>query len=93
MVKSSPQEALAKYQEGVRANANRYVENAIRLGVPKLQRWFAAYFAAHAAAPYLAAPATDSDRHRNVQTSWDVTRAVVAQYRGRAGGVAPAVPL
>ncbi|MEM4167721.1 MAG: hypothetical protein QXW98_04700 [Candidatus Caldarchaeum sp.] len=93
MVRSNPQTAVAKYQDGVRTGAQRYVENAIRFGVPKLNQWFTAFFAAHQAAAYVPAPATDADRHRNVQTAWDTTRAVRAQYRGRVGAVAGAVPV
>lgn len=93
MVRSNPQTAIARYQEGVRAGAQRYVENAIRFGVPKLQQWYTAFFPAHQAAAYIPSPATDADRHRNVQTSWDVTKAVKAQYRGRVGAVAGAIPV
>ena len=93
MVKSNPQLALANYQSGVRAAADKYVSRALEVGVPKLQRWYAAFFAAHQAAPYIASPATDADRHRNVQLSWDTTRTVKAQYRGRVAAVAAAVPL
>jgi len=93
MVRSNPQQAVTKYSEGVRANAQRYVENALRYGVPKLQQWFQIFFAAHQAAPYLAVLATDADRHRNVQLSWDTTRQAVAQYRGRVAQVAAAVPV
>jgi hypothetical protein len=93
MVKSDPQTALRKYVEGVRANAQRYVENATSTGAQKLGRWFGVFFAAHQGAPYLASPETDAERIRNVQTSWNTTRAVKAQYRGRVGALAAAVPV
>jgi len=93
MVRVTVQEWIARYSEGVRANANRYVENAIRVGVPKLQQYASAFVAAHQAAPYLAVLQTDADRLRNVQLSWTTTRQVVAQYRGRGAAIAGAVPL
>jgi hypothetical protein len=93
MVRTTVQEWVTKYSEGVRANANRYVENAIRYGVPKLQQYASAFLAAHQAAPYLAVLQTDADRLRNVQLSWTTTRQVVAQYRGRGAAIAGAVPL
>jgi hypothetical protein len=93
MVRVTVQEWIARYSEGVRANANRYVENAIRVGVPKLQQYASAFVAAHQAAPYLAVLQTDADRLRNVQLSWNTTRQVVAQYRGRGAAIAGAVPL
>jgi len=93
MVRSDPQTAVRKYVEGVRANASRYVENAVSTGAQKLLRWFNIFFPAHQGAPYLVSPTTDADRHRNVQLSWDTTRGVKAQYRGRVTAVAPAVPV
>jgi hypothetical protein len=93
MVKSDPQTAVRKYVEGVRANAQRYVENATTQGAQRLGRWFGIFFTAHQGAPYLPSPETDPERIRNVQTSWNTTRAVKAQYRGRVGAIAAALPV
>jgi hypothetical protein len=92
MARVTVQEWITKYAEGVRANANRYVENAIRYGVPKLQQYASAFIPAHDAAPYLAILQTDADRLRNVQLSWNATRQASAQYRGRGAALAGAVP-
>ena len=98
----SAQEWVEKYREGVQGAADRYVRGALTRGsflapVPdaaqKLLQYAQIFSNAHAAAAYIPNPQTDADRHRNVQLSWDTTRAVVAQYRGRAGTVAAAVPI
>jgi hypothetical protein len=94
MVKVTIEEWVGKYERGVREAATKYVDNAVRFGVPKLRRWAGLFIQAHQAAPYLPVVTTDAERLRNVQTSWNTTRGVRAQYRGRgvagiAGALAP----
>lgn len=93
MVRVTLEEWLGKYEAGVRAAADKYVEHAIRYGIPKLRRYAGMFLAAHNAAPYIPVLRTDTERHRNVQLSWDTTRAVSAQYHGRGvTGIAAAIP-
>jgi hypothetical protein len=73
------QEWIEKYIEGVRANANRYVENATRSGVLKLQRWIQTYFSVRETMPNLSVA--------------DATRLARVCYRGRSGVVAAAIPI
>jgi hypothetical protein len=73
------QEWIEKYIEGVRANANLYVENATRSGVLKLQRWIQKYFTVRKTMPNLSGA--------------DATRLARVCYRGRSGVVAAAIPI
>jgi hypothetical protein len=73
------QEWIEKYIEGVRANANLYVENATRSGVLKLQRWIQKYFTVRETMPNLSGA--------------DATRLARVCYRGRSGVVAAAIPI
>ena len=97
MVRVTLEEWIGKYERGVREGSTKYVENAIRFGVPKLRRWAGLFIQAHNAAAYVPLPMTDAERLRNVQLSWNTTRGVRAQYHGRgvagiAGAIAPAIP-
>jgi hypothetical protein len=79
MVRNTQEEWIEKYIEGVRANANRYVENATRSGVLKLQRWIQTYFSVRETMPNLSVA--------------DATRLARVCYRGRSGVVAAAIPI
>ena len=89
MVKvQSVEEWITKVQRGAEAAGDKWLRNLIQFGLPKLRRYAQLFLAAHQAANYVPMPMTDAERIRNVQTSWNTTRAVVAQYRGRAAGIA-----
>ena len=95
---TSPQVAVERYIEGVRAGAQKYVEHAVRYGAPELQRFFSIALPAHENAwrtgQYRFVLATDADRIANVSQSWSVSRAASAQYRQvRVAAVAGVVPL
>jgi hypothetical protein len=71
------QEWIEKYNEGVRGAKNRYVENATKYGVSKLQRWIQTYYSVR----------------ETISNVADATRLARVRYHGRSGVVAAAIPI
>ena len=71
------QEWIEKYIEGVRGAKNRYVENATKYGVSKLQRWIQTYYSVR----------------ETISNVADATRLARVRYHGRSGVVAAAIPI
>lgn len=86
------EEVVRNFEEGVRGAGPKW-ERKTLLGIANFRRWMSIFLPAHAAAPYVPSPETESDKIRNVQLAWRTTKSVRAQYHGRGvAGVAGALP-